>query len=251
MNTKYNTSRSLHWVVVRLGIIVTVFISTIAHAQILNPTYRGFVTSNGQTSDTLGQGNSYEAGFAYSTVTRRNYFYFAIPTLAPGESITAARLTLTGGTLNLEGTTTRTVTLWDVSTGIGQIGFAYSDIGSGASYGSFQVSRSDPIFGVTAYNADLNGTAIANLNSAAGGLFAIGGTLDVFNNSVSRYQVFANTGGSAVDDGRTVLSLTVVPEPSVVHLIAATTIALVAARFLKKLVPRRRRVAVHRGGRLL
>jgi len=248
MNTTYHTSCSLHRVVAGLAFVLAII--PIAHAQILNPTYRGFVTSNGQTSDTF-QGNSYKAGFSFSTVTRRNYFYFAIPTLAPGESITAARLTLTGGTLNLEGTTTRTVTLWDVSTGIGQIGSAYNDIGSGASYGSFQVNRSDPIFGVTAYNADLNGTAIANLNSAAGGLFAIGGTLDVFNNSVSRYQVFANTGGSAVDDGRTVLSLTVVPEPSVVHLIAATAIALVAARFLKKLVPRRRRVAVPRRRRLL
>lgn len=250
MKNKYNTSRSLHRLVVRLGIIVAVFVSPIAHAQILNPTYRGFVTSNGQTSDTLSQGNSYEAGFSFSTVTRRNYFYFAIPTLAPGESITAARLTLTGGTLNLEGTTTRTVTLWDVSTGIGQIGSAYNDIGSGVSYGSFQVSRSDPVFGITSYNADLNAQAISGLTAAAGGLFAIGGTLDVFNNSVSRYQVFANTGGSAVNDGKTVLSLTVVPEPSVVHLVAATAIALVASRFLKKLVPRRRRVAVHRQRRL-
>lgn len=242
------SSSFLHRVVVGLAIALATI--SIAHAQILNPTYRGFVTSNGQTSDTLGQGNSYEAGFSFSTVTRRNYFYFAIPTLAPGESITAARLTLTGGTLNLEGTTTRTVTLWDVSTGIGQIGSAYDDIGSGASYGSFQVNRSDPVFGVTAYNADLNGTAIANLNSAAGGLFAIGGTLDVFNNSVSRYQVFANTGGSSVNDGGTVLSLTVVPEPSIVHLIASTAIALFAFRFLKRMMPRQRRVQVRRKGRL-
>lgn len=230
MNTKYKTSRFLHRLVVKLGITVAVFASPIAHAQILNPTYRGFVTSNGQTSDTLGQGNSYEAGFSFSTVTRRNYFYFAIPTLAPGESITAARLTLTGGTLNLEGTTTRTVTLWDVSTGIGQIGSAYNDIGSGAAYGSFQVSRSDPIFGVTAYSADLNAIAIANMNASAGEFFAIGGTLDVFNNSVSRYQVFANTGGSAVNDGRTVLSLTVVPEPSTLLLVVSAAIALIIHR---------------------
>jgi hypothetical protein len=211
-------------------LVWTISLST-ASALVIDPTYRGFVTSNGQTSDTiLGEGNSYVVGFAFSTVTRRNYFYFAIPTLAPGESISAARLTLAGGTLNLEGATTRTVSLWDVSAAIGQIGFAYSDIGSGNSYGSFQVDRSDPIVGINSYGVDLNTQAILDLNSAAGGLLAIGGTLDVFNNSVSRYQVFANTGGSAVNDGNTRLEITVVPEPSTIALVVAAAIAIVAHR---------------------
>lgn len=42
------------------------------------------------------------------------------------------------------------------------------------------------------------------------------------------------------------LGYTVVPEPSVAHLIAATAIALFATRWLKKLVPRKRRVAIQR-----
>jgi hypothetical protein len=235
MNTTSNIGHSVHRVVVRLGIIVAVLVSPTAHALDLNTTYRGFVTSNGQTSDSLGQGNSYEAGFSYSTATHRNYFYFAIPTLAAGEQITAARLTLASpdGSLRLEGSTTRTVSLWDVSAAIGQIASAYNDIGSGVAYGSFQVSRSDPIFGVTAYSADLNAIAIANMNASAGEFFAIGGTLDVFNDSVSRYQVFANTGGSAVNDGRTVLTLTVVPEPSTFLLVISAAIALVIHRRLK------------------
>ncbi len=211
--------------------LVWIIATPTAFALIIDPTYRGFVTSNGQTSDTLlGQGNSYMVGFSFSTVTRRSYFYFAIPTLAPGESISAARLTLAGGSLNLEGTTARTVSLWDVSAAIGQIGSAYSDIGSGNSYGSFQVNRSDPTFGVTSYSVNLNTQAILDLNASAGGLFAIGGTLDVFNNGVSRYQVFANTGGSSLTDGNTRLQVTVVPEPSTLSLVVAAAIAIVVHR---------------------
>ena len=60
--------------------------------------------------------------------------------------------------------------------------------------------------------------------------------------------------GSAPFSGQAIvgpnMAFTVVPEPSVVHLVAATAIALVASRFLKKLVPRRRRVAVQRQRRL-
>ncbi len=206
-------------------------VASTSFALVIDPTYRGFVTSNGQTSDTiLGEGNSYMAGFSFSTVTRRNYFYFAIPTLAPGESITAARLTLAGGSLNLEGATTRTVSLWDVSASIGGIGSAYSDIGSGNSYGSFQVNRSDPTFGITSYSADLSAQAIFNMNAAAGGLFAIGGTLDVSNNGVSRYQIFANTGGSSLTDGNTRLQVTVVPEPSTLLLVLSAAIAIVIHR---------------------
>jgi hypothetical protein len=230
MNTTSNNKRSIHRVAVRLVFVFAVLYLPTAHAMVLDPTYRGFVTSNGQTSDTLSQANSYEAGFSYSSVTRRNYFYFAIPELAAHESIIAARLTLTGGNLNLEGATTRTVTLWDVSTDIGQIGSAYGDLGSGTTYGSFQVSRSDPVFGITSYNADLNAQAISGLTAAAGGLFAIGGTLDVFNNSVSRYQVFANTGGSSVNNGQTVLSVTVVPEPSAFSLLIAGSVLLAVLR---------------------
>ncbi len=211
--------------------LVWLIAGSTSFALVINPTYRGFVTSNGQTSDTLlGESNSYMAGFSFSTVTRRNYFYFAIPTLAPGESITAARLTLAGGSLNLEGATTRTVSLWDVSASIGAIGSAYNDIGSGNAYGSFQVNRSDPVFGITSYSADLSAQAIFNINAAAGGLFAIGGTLDVSNNGVSRYQIFANTGGSSLTDGNTRLEVTVVPEPSTFLLVVSAAIALIAHR---------------------
>lgn len=245
MNTTSNTSRTLHRAAVRLATLLA-FTSLSwllalfpAHSSTIDTTYRGFVTSNGQTSDSLGQGNSYEVGFSYSTVTRRDYFYFAIPSLAPGESITSARITLESpsGSLNLEGSSTRTVTLWDVSVDIGQIASAYTDIGSGNSYGSFQVSRSDPTFGITAYNADLNATAIVGLNAAAGGLFGIGGTLDVANNGVSRYQVFANTGGSSVNDGRTILSITTVPEPSAAHLLIAAGLVFFALRFARRCRP--------------
>lgn len=213
--------------------LALVIAGSTASAFVIDATYRGFVTSSGQTSDgMLGEGNSYMVGFSFSTVTRRNYLYFALPTLAPGESISSARLTLAGGTLNLEGFTTRSVNLWDVSTSIGQIGWAYDDIGSGNSYGSFQVDRSDPIYGITSYSVDLNTQAILDLNSAAGGLFAIGGTLDVSNNGVSRYQVFANTGGSSVNDGNTRLSVNIVPEPSTLALALSAVIAIAIHRRL-------------------
>jgi len=42
------------------------------------------------------------------------------------------------------------------------------------------------------------------------------------------------------------LGYTVVPEPSVAHLIAATAIALVVSRWLKKLIPRQRRAFIQR-----
>ena len=71
------------------------------------------------------------------------------------------------------------------------------------------------------------------------------------------FGFFRNISGTALSDFTTTSRLdnwtttvTPVPEPSIAHLVAAAAIALVAMRFLKKLLPRRRRVAVLRARRL-
>ncbi len=142
---------------------------------------------------------------------KRNYFFFAIPALNVGESIISARLSLVspGDGAQIEGFYPKTATLWDVSTSIGSIQFGYEDIGSGNQYGSFEVSSRDPFNGISVYNIDLNSQAIADINSAAGRLFAVGGSLNVNTSSVDRNVVFAGTGDSSVADGRTTLVVTI------------------------------------------
>jgi hypothetical protein len=183
----------------------------VEQASTIQTSYRGFLQSNGFNSDgMMGFPNSYQFG-ADSVPMKRNYFFFAIPALRVGESIVSARLSLVSPAngVKLEGLYPKTATLWDVSTSIGSIQFGYEDIGSGNQYGSFEVSSRDPFNGISVYNIDLNSQAIADINSAAGRLFAVGGSLNVNTSSVDRNVVFAGTGDSSVADGRTTLVVTI------------------------------------------
>jgi hypothetical protein len=135
----------------------------------INTSHRGFLQYNGLYSDgMMGFANSFEVG---SSADRRSYLFFQIPTLAPSQSIVAARLSLSAVGNKVSIAYPRTVTFWDVSAGVGNIYSAYWDIGSGVSYGSFNVAGNDAIWGITAYHVDLNAQGLANMNSSSGAFF--------------------------------------------------------------------------------
>jgi len=210
----------------------------VEQASTIQTSYRGFLQSNGLYSDgMMGFPNSYELG-ASGVPMKRNYFFFAIPALNVGESIISARLSLAspGDGARIEGFYPKTATLWDVSTSIGNIWGGYDDIGSGNQYGSFEVSNGDRFAGIVAYIIDLNSQAIADITYAAGGVFAVGGSLDVRASSVNRNVVFSGTGGSSVNDGATTLTIVTVPEPSTyaLLLLAGAGAALIARRRVKR-----------------
>ena len=161
----------MRWI---LPLLVCALVSTSSAVVVettytINTSHRGFLQYNGLYSDgMMGFANSFEVG---SSADRRSYLFFQIPTLAPSQSIVAARLSLSAVGNKVSIAYPRTVTFWDVSAGVGNIYSAYWDIGSGVSYGSFNVAGNDAIWGITAYHVDLNAQGLANMNSSSGAFF--------------------------------------------------------------------------------
>jgi hypothetical protein len=84
---------------------------------------------------------------------------------------------------------------------------AYNDLGTGAVFGSVQVTSADNDNSFV--ELELNADALASLNSAAG-LWAVGGRFTTLDGFADQY-VFGNSGGN---DPLPRLVLTIVPEPS-------------------------------------
>jgi hypothetical protein len=87
------------------------------------------------------------------------------------------------------GTPFEALNLWDVSTPANVLAFhtsinpaIYNDLGSGKNYGAFAISvnttdLNNPVIDPTVLHFDLNANALADINSASGGFFSIGGSV--------------------------------------------------------------------------
>jgi hypothetical protein len=182
---------------------------------------------------------SYSVGEVIDITTQsptRNFFVFDVPA---GVTIPAARVRLfnpaSPGPGYDSADPTETFALFDVTTPItmlrGQGGVAaYTDLGTGTVFGSATVSSADNGKFVT---VELNPAALAALDAARGGQFAVGGAITTIGGPPRRTQnVFGWTPATAVP-GNTVLEI--VPEPGA----AAVMSVLCAGSLLKRRVRRR------------
>ena len=110
-----------------------------------------------------------------ATNTYRSFFIFDLSSLAATITAASVRLELTAytsitpeETLQIYDVSTNTATL--TASGSGQTGI-YNDLGSGELYGEFEVSPADQNM---VLDIPLNTEAVADINAAAGGNFAIG-----------------------------------------------------------------------------
>lgn len=227
MNTKYNTSHSLHRVVVRLAVVVACLSCSSARAQILTFQVSG---STSLFSDTVGYAftvkqdplSVHRLG-VYDVMGDGLDSMNIIGLWGEGGSLLASAILPSGRSAPLES------------------GFRWFDL-------------SIPV--LLSANTTYRLGAQANLETRASGFVTdpISPYVNLVGAVRNNQQQNFTYPGSAPFSGQAIvgpnMAFTVVPEPSVVHLVAATAIALVASRFLKKLVPRRRRVAVHRQRRL-
>jgi len=139
-----------------------------------------------------------------------------------GLVVTGATLTATATGVFSSGDPTETLGLFDVSTpaatlnaNAGTSASIFNDLGTGTSYGTFVMSPY-PLDSPLTFT--LNGAALGNITSAAGGFFSIGGALQSFNN---HFDAFGNealfslfSGGLPSILTLEVQSPTAVPEPA-------------------------------------
>ena len=89
---------------------------------------------------------------------------------------------------------------------------AFLDLGTGVAYGSFMATEADSNIFIT---IDLNASAVADANAAAGELWALGGAITTLDG-----DIFTNEGlfGGSADSPSTQLVLTLIPAPGAVAL---------------------------------
>ncbi len=159
---------------------------------------------------------NYLAGRSTGNVTLHNYFVFDLAGVT--DPIVGAELRLFNPENGFTGAP-RDYTLFDVSTPIPTLsashpqrdpeGIAiFNDLGSGTVYGSRGMSEAD---NNTIITIDLNADALAALNAARGGQFALGG--DLAGAGPGLNFVFGST-GQPTHTRELVLLTEVVPEPS-------------------------------------
>lgn len=174
----------------------------------------------------------YNWGFIY-----RNFFTFDVSSL-PDEPILSATLELTrfGENTGADNPTEK-LGLFDVSTDAATLNYnvgtndaILEDLGTGQSYGTFEVSTTGTPTKVLSFS--LNSAAIADIQKASNAgekFFSIGGSLLNPNSPSVRRELFGNSGEGGVQRLRIVTSP--VPEPP---LILGSTVALCFGVFLKK-----------------
>ena len=228
MNTKYNTSRSLHRVVVRLAVVVAGLSCSSAHAQILTFQISG---STGLLYDTVG----------YAFTVKQDPL-----------SVHRLGVNDVGGdgldSMNIIG-------IW----GEGGSLLATAILPSGRSaplesgFRWFDLSTPVLLSANTTYRLGVQ----ANLETRASGFVTdpISPYVNLVGAVRNNQQQNFTYPGSAPFSGQAIvgpnMAFTVVPEPSIAHLVASTAIALFAFRFLKRVMPRQRRAPVRWRGRLL
>lgn len=187
--------------------------------MILNPIDRGRYSDTGY-HETLnvayGVGNG-------GTFIDNNFFVFGLVGLT--EEVVAAEIQIFNP-WSISPDPYETYTLYDVSTDIASLmngsggTSAFYDLQSGIIYGSINISADDN--GTTIAIA-LNAQAIQDINNNAGGLFAVGGTInstiDYINPKQEEIFGFTSTDNPAAGVS---LILTTIPEPSVLGLLIAS-----------------------------
>ena len=175
------------------------------------------VDNQGYWSDTLSnydENDNYSLGINFSEDLSRNFFTFDLSSLAL--TVTSATLELTRFNY-LSSAESETFGLFDVSidavtlnNNVGTSASIYDDLGSGVSYGEFDILSDGLSTDILSFN--LNDAALTDINAAKGGWFSIGGALLSFGSPVGSgtEALF----GSSQDGGVQRLVLEVVPEPT-------------------------------------
>ncbi|MEM9176174.1 MAG: hypothetical protein AAGC67_13180, partial [Myxococcota bacterium] len=173
----------------------------------------------------LGDGGFF-GGAPMANEVQRNYHIFDLSSVAPGQTILSAELRLThptGSYVSSNGDPTELVRFFDISTSTSDLrspdetqpnsvlDAIFDDLGSGSVYGEFLASPSSD---GTVESITLTADAIADLNAAIGGEWAIGGALQTIDEAVpfgAEEQVFKRS--ETIPDIPSQLVLTFVPEP--------------------------------------
>lgn len=139
---------------------------TLNGSTVIDNSTRGWCRVSGSCNGASAL-NNYIVG-PYSGDTFRDWFRFAIPNIGP---ITSAVFSVNAG--EIYGTNVN-VNFFDLALGNapGTPAAAYADMGTGNLYGNYVYNSSD---NYTYTNVTLNGAALADLNAAAGGDWAMGG----------------------------------------------------------------------------
>ncbi|MBN1795779.1 MAG: hypothetical protein JW804_03830 [Sedimentisphaerales bacterium] len=188
------------------------------------------IDNQGWWSDTMSNEfitENYAIGVNPTGNYSRNFFTFDLSSLS--DAVLSATLQLTrfkylstadSETLGIFDVTTDAATLNDKN---GINAAIYNDLGSGTSYGQFEVLSTGSEDDVLSFS--LNSAAIANINSAAGGWFSIGGAILSFGSPIygGAEGLF---GFSHEEDGTQCLVLEVIPEPISVLLLGLGALLL-------------------------
>lgn len=255
MNITSNTSRSLHRVVVRLVLVLSV-LSTV-HSQMVVFSDGDFNTSNWTFGTSLSMGSGGSVNRISSGGNPGSYLRLTL-SMSAGEGQAGIWGLNSASVYNpaTQGAIESVVLGEDIlEVGSPHAGGAVL-MQNGLLYYRFTYIASGPSW-ITLSGGPGTATDYTLYPSPDNGITSPHPDFSILGAPIT-FGFYRNIGGTALTDFSTTAGLdnwkttvNVVPEPSVVHLIAATAIALVAARFLKKLVPRSRWAAVHRGGRLL
>lgn len=157
----------------------------------------------------------------------RNFFTFDLTRLRKR----ALAATLQVRRYSYRGQETETIEFFDVTTdaatlnnNVGPNQAIYDDLGSGVSYGRFEVSSVGNNTDILSFS--LNEDAVADINAAVGGFFSIGGVLLT---AGFRDAVFSSSGGNGIQR----LLDTIVPEPFSLSLILVSACVLIPKRRIR------------------
>jgi hypothetical protein len=177
------------------GIAAEVGVMVLAQLLVAGPAYAATVeidTSQSRLSGGLNQGwwtasgpanidanDNYIVG-VHDGAEYRDFFSFDLRLVSEQLTVVAATLRVNAGFSNA-GDDSETLALFDVSTDAASLNTndatnaaIFADLGTGRSYGTFEVSRG---LGNAVVSFPLNSAAVADLNASRAGFFSIGGAL--------------------------------------------------------------------------
>jgi hypothetical protein len=177
-----------------------------------------------------------------STMVHRDFFTFYLPASEfVGQTIMSATFRVTeGGWNQVDVSNSKTIEFFDVSTDAATLNkndgtndAIFDDLGTGVSYGLFDVSTV-PASALSVLEFALNEAALSDMNHAIGGYFSIGGSRPGAIDRVDDFG-FSSTGSIDQPGGLQELVLTTVPasqsvpEPSTFMLVAGGLAGIVAS----------------------